>query len=133
MKRSGAEKNLESLVTTLALQEVLKTGWNVKLLAFILNSEETLFASSIMLHLGLNHELIRFGEHYYQKQSKLNIFQLSAFPRICYACRGTKQYEKCLKLINQFRKKFPKRSADTDSFLEIEKKKSSDSSKNLNW
>ena len=113
---------VKSLVTTLVLQEVLKTGWNVKLLAFILNLEEILLASYIMLFLGLNHELIRFGEHYYQKQSKLNIFQHGAFPRICYACRGTKQYEKCLKLINQYRKKFPKCSADTDSFLEIEKK-----------
>ena len=91
-------------------------------LAFILNLEEILLASFIMLFSGLNHELIRFGEHYYQKQSKLNMFQRMVFRKVCsYACRFTKQYDKRLKLINQFKVKFLHRSAENVSYFEAEK------------
>ena len=111
---------LKSLVTTMALQECTKMGVNIQIFDNYLHVQEVFLSSVLMLSLGLHHELVRFGETFYQNYSKLNWFQHMTFPLVCYACRCTKQYDKCLRLLNQFRKKFPKLPAEMDSIFESE-------------
>ena len=113
---------VKGLVATMALQEALNSGMSIQVFfAGFFYQEEILLTGFIMYYLGLHHELICFGETFYQKQSELNICEHVAFLRVCYACCCTRQYDRCLRLIKQFRKKFPKCPAvDIDSFFKLE-------------
>ena len=99
---------IESLVTSCNLQQVLQKNIGVLFFEVHLVAVKTFLRLAIMLSFGLHDDVIKIGESLLNGEKQSNAFDCYGLNVFCHAYIQTRQYKKCLEVIQRLRSNLPK-------------------------